>query len=132
MCPKGDDPLTVDQNYYKFQITVTGSSTLSGQLGIIFEGRTTYISLNNPSHCGDALQQGGSFGYVGCSWTYHSSTSYSFNITVYSWPTFPSENNLFSHNGNPPISHFRCDTGQASSVSSCHFAALYTTNVRGR
>jgi hypothetical protein len=133
MCAKGDDPLTVDQEYYKFRFQVDHQGyTPSGYIGLVLDGKTAEISLSQPSSasCLASLQASGAYGYAACDYTYGVDYLH-FNITVYSWPTYPSENNLFSHNGNPDETEFHCDTSRASGVNLCLFERLSSSNVRG-
>ena len=135
MCPKGDDPLTINQNYREINVTVSNSysTSLSGTLGIEFEGRTSYISLSYPSNsnCISGLVASGSYGYIGCKLQEISSHTFLYTITIYSWPTFPVENNLFSHNGDPAITEFYCDVTKAVSGTTCVFQDVISTNIRG-
>jgi hypothetical protein len=130
MCPKADDPFTIDQNYRSFKLIVHGSTHLVGTLELLFIGKTSYLSLSQPSNanCVKALTQSRAFGHVGCSFDLISPYHYEFNITVYSWPVFPSENNLFYHDGNPSLSMFSC---QVNSSYSCLLEDLTTKNIQG-
>ena len=38
------------------------------------------------------------------------SMSQIFTIAFLSYPEIPHENNIYNHNGNPPLSYFKCDT----------------------
>ena len=38
------------------------------------------------------------------------SMSQIFTIAFLSYPEIPHENNVYNHNGNPPLSYFKCDT----------------------
>jgi hypothetical protein len=134
MCPKGDDPITVDQNYKVFLLTVTGGGAVSGTLGLEFYGRTSYISLSpaSSSDCVAGLEASGSYGFVACDATTVAVDNIQFKITIYSWPLYPAENNLYSHDGNPDISQFMCDTSQTSGFVSCNFTDIVNTNIRGK
>lgn len=50
-----------------------------------------------------------------------------------SFPTFPHQNNLFSHDGWPGLDAFSCDasnvTGAVDPV--CHFAVVEDSNLKG-
>ena len=132
MCPKGDDPITTDQNYYQFQLEAQSTSTTTGYVGIVFSGVTSFIPVSTSSTsslCVDGLMASGIFAAVGCVYTKVSTTYHRFDITIYQWPVTPKENNLFNHEGSPSISSFRCDTSRTT-LSSCTFSAKTTTNVR--
>ena len=132
MCPKGDDPLTINQNYRTFQLTVkTSDNSFTGSLTLKFEGGTASFSLANPSStdCRLGLENSGLFGYINCQYSYITSYSMLFTITIYSWPIYPQQNNLHSHDGNPLISEFYCDVTSTSSKVSCEFYDVINSNL---
>ena len=51
LCPKGDDPLTVNQNYRQIQLSIH-THVSSGEIGLEYAGQTSYLSLSNPGNCG--------------------------------------------------------------------------------
>lgn len=58
------------------------------------------------------------------------------NITLEEFPAVPYENNIFSHNGNPPLSHFSCDVSNAytstgSGFVNCTIEDTATDNIKG-
>jgi hypothetical protein len=133
MCAKGDDPVTIEQEYYRFLFKVDhGGHVPTGHVSLGLEGSSATISLSYPSStsCLASLQASGSFGYAACDYRSDVDFMY-FNVTVYSWPTYPRENNLYSHNGNPAETDFYCDTSRASGVVGCSFTKISTSNVRG-
>ena len=135
MCPKGDDPMTMDQNYRQIQMTVTNTRhRLQGTIGMIFQGKISYISLLNPSDtdCMEGLTNSRSYGLVGCTVTNSSAHKYVFNIIFYYWPAYPTENNLYFHDGNPPISSFSCDTVLTDAGVTCSFEDIVSTNILGK
>lgn len=134
MCPKGDDPLTINQDYREFSLTVyAGDGYFSGTLGIQFMGSSVTLSLTSPSsaECIQAFENSLLFNYVNCKYSASTSTERLYVITVYSWPTYPRENNLHSHNGNPAITNFYCDTSNTNSGVYCVFKDIVNTNIRG-
>lgn len=62
-----------------------------------------------------------------------------FSSTLTSFPTFPFENNIYAHSGNPPLEDFACEIipsgdqdGEASALSpSCELFDVVTENVKG-
>lgn len=138
MCPKGDDPLTVNQNYRQLLMTVTTIKN-SGKIGLEFNGKTAYFSLSHPGDCGNTLSNSGSFGFVGCTYTLTTNSyasyvlyTFAFTLSFYSWPTFPTDNNLYSNNGNPSRYEFFCDITYATdSGTYCTFTDIVTSNIRG-
>eukprot|EP01041_Mallomonas_annulata_P011812 gene11812-24748_t len=130
MCPKGDDPLTVNQEYREISLEVTG--TMSGSIGFEFHGETTMIALAGASsqECTAALKTARRFNNIGCEFVYISHNDYIFKITFYSWPTIPAENNIHTHEGNPSISEFFCDRSSASADIICSFKDIISNNIR--
>ena len=37
-------------------------------------------------------------------------------VTFVSWPTYPAQNNVFEHDGNPPLSSFTCDVSKVETI----------------
>jgi len=133
MCPKGDDPLTIDQNYRQILINVYTNSYFSGTLGIQFLSGAVTLSLFSPSsaECIEAFENSLFFQYVNCQYTKVSSSHFMYDVTIYSWPVYPQENNLHSHDGNPAITDFYCDVSSANSGVYCVFEDIVKNNIRG-
>lgn len=135
MCPKGDDPLTINQNYRSVLMSIgTGSPyELSGRLGLTFMGETVFLSLTYPSsdECTNAIAFHGKFGNVLCTFTRVNDYSFTMELVFYSWPTHPKENNLYTHDGNPSRFDFYCDSSFASPLVFCTFEDKQATNIRG-
>lgn len=123
MCPKGDDPLTLDQEPYFFTVLISSDEDLSGTLGIHFQGGVSNFQLDGPTsrQCKAALEASGNFKSVECTFMEISSKMYSYNISEVVWPISPKENNLYSHSGNPSSSDFHCDGSLVAGWVSCHF-----------
>jgi len=134
MCPKGDDPMTINQNYRTIMLTVTKTSgSFSGSLGFEFQGTTSYLPLTSPTaqNCAAALEASPQIGSVGCAVTYPSALTIQFTITFYSWPTNAKSNNLHYHDGNPLLREFLCDISRATSDISCAWGDVVSNNVVG-
>lgn len=136
MCPKGDDPVTENQVSRQLQLLVidgTGVGTFTGHLGVTFQGSTTYLTLGDPSseNCEEVLELNPKFDDVSCNFTANSTTKLWFDITFESWPTFPQENNLFFHDGNPANTDFLCDVSKTDSTVLCQFLDTVNTNLKG-
>ncbi|CAM9445067.1 unnamed protein product, partial [Ectocarpus fasciculatus] len=132
MCMKGDDPLTINQNEYAIQLTVSSTSRLRGVLGIEFQGEASFLDLTNASStdCELALERSVKFKDVSCSFVAVSEAEYRYNVTVVSWPDSPKENNIYSHNGSPLLNEFHCDTVRAGSDIACVFSSIQTDNIK--
>lgn len=137
MCPKGDDPKTINQNYRSIQLLVasSGSFDLEGRLGIQFMGTKVEITLGSETtseRCTSELAFHGMFGHVNCEYTYINRLTEVFNITFYSWPTQPLDNNLYTHTGNPSIYDFYCDVTEITRFTTCTFTDVQAHNIRGK
>lgn len=135
MCPKGDDPLTINQNYRALRINVIagGYVPLAGKLGLTFLGATTFLELEYLSSqtCTDTLAFSGRFANLLCTVTaLNGNFEYRLDVTFYSWPTYPKESNLYSNDGNPSRLDFYCDA-TFSAHTYCTFSDLQADNIRG-
>jgi len=134
MCPKGDDPLTVNQTYRAINLQVTLQSLPpNGTLGIQFEGDTLYMPLYGASSstCVNAFALSQNFEEVNCIFSQPSPNVYNFAITFISWPLLPRQNNLYQHDGNPSRTEFFCDISQMATPASCIFSDLVNSNLQG-
>ena len=136
MCPKGDDPLTINQNFRSILMRVqsTGSYDLEGQMGLSFMGETVMLTLSNTysSQCTEELAFHGNFGHLSCTVVQLDRLTFEFTLVFYSWPTYPKTNNLFSHDGNPSKFDFYCDMTHVSGFTTCAFTDIEASNIQGR
>lgn len=134
MCPKGDDPLTINQNQREIFLTVETYSgrDLSGQLGLQFQGTRVYLSLTNPTSgkCSSDLSYQGKFGLVNCIVRIVNTERFYFTLTFINWPIYPLDNNLFDNNGNPSATAFSCDRTRASFGAQCIFTDVISENIQ--
>lgn len=134
MCAKGDDPMTINQNFRSIKLTVYKTlGYFSGSIGFNFQGVTTFLSLSSPSasDCITSLQSSPQIGTVGCTVSFPSALSIQYTLVFYSWPTNAKSNNLYFHDGNPLLREFLCDISQASSDVTCAWGDVVNTNVIG-
>lgn len=133
MCPKGDDPLTINQHDFEFALVVTSNSNVTGTLGVEFQGESIYLDLLNPSslNCKLAFERSVKFKEISCEFQDISPLEFRYNITVVAWPVLPKENNLYSHQGSPALSEFHCDKVRAGDNVECAFVAARTSNIKG-
>lgn len=136
MCPKGDDPMTVNSNYKTIELLVSVPKHIpfTGLLGIRFQGEITYIPVEKFSSelCEQKFENSAKFRDITCIYSIPYPHQHKFHITFLKWPITPQENNLHLNDGNPPISDFSCDFSQLSSSSiSCTFTDLINTDVPG-
>ena len=52
-----------------------------------------------------------------------------YNIAFTEWPVLPMQNNIFDHEGNPPLSSFGCSTAAATASSGTITCALADVNT---
>lgn len=137
LCPKGDDPLTLNQNYRSIRFTVFNEHQYAEDyVGLQFMGETVLVNVFDLSACSNALSNKGPFGTVGCvtSKSYASNLYQQvFTLTFYSWPTYPRSNNLYSNDGNPLLTAFHCDVSTIKSGLGspyCSFEDIVTTDIR--
>ena len=139
MCPKGDDPVTINQQTraIRMHVRTTGDSEFySGQIGLRFQGKTVFIDLEyiytRYYPCNDKVAFKGKFAHVSCLQATWTTQYYYFDLYFHSWPTFPKDNNLYTHFGNPNILEFFCDTSYAPAGTYCEFEDIYANNIRGK
>lgn len=135
MCPKGDNPETDNQNYHSIILTVTGPLNFGGSLGFTFQGETTFLEFPNLSTntIQTLLESSNKFKSIKCSYsnTNSGTSTHIITITFVAWPILPQENNLYTHNGNPSLTDFTCDTSLMSSSVSCTFTNNQISNLQG-
>lgn len=137
MCPKADDPFTVDQNDRAILLVVKSNNSvpLQGLLGIKLYGSTSYISLSVPSnsHCQAQLESSDQIGTALCNHTVVSDFEHSINVTFTSWPSYTPDNNIYVNDGNPLITDFFCDASLAVNTEGtlCFFSDLQKDDIKG-
>jgi hypothetical protein len=115
ICPKGDDPLTPFTDYRAIIITVTQSYARpsSGAYTFTFFDQAIALPISVPtvSECQDIFEALPNVQKVKCGVASNGRYGgYTVLLHFLEWPTRPQENNLMSHEGNPPYSAFGCDT----------------------
>lgn len=132
MCPKGDDPLTINQNFRTIQIDLDVDTTNilnTHYITLVFQGKRVNIPLDSTSaECTTALSYHGKFGQVDCDVT-ETLILKTFKIAFHSWPLLPRENNLYSHNGNPLLSEFSCEYETTSLATGVILSDVIADNV---
>lgn len=136
MCPKGDDPMTTEQNQRKLQLTISSSYStgFTGSLGIEFLGIITYIDIVNPTstNCKNSLETSSKFGEVTCQFTSITTNSIILMITFVDWPTFTTDNNFYVNKGQPSAADFYCDISKTNSGVQCLFNDVVTNDIKGK
>lgn len=138
MCPKGDDPWTLNQNNRQIQLIVFSNNSdigLVGSVGITLYGVTTFIPVNTSSvQCKQALENSTQIGTVDCYYNMISSYELEMIITFTSWPLYTPDNNIFVNNGNPLITDFYCDASLLANSHGIHctFQDIQNENIKGK
>jgi hypothetical protein len=134
MCPKGDDPLTINQNFRSILFEVFAPKPFTGKIGLEFQGTKIFLPYQGISsdYCSELLSYNGKFGLVGCKFVLHYGYHLAFHLTFYNWPIYPKDNNLFSNNGNPSIYDFYCDVTYSTRSTYCTFTDVVNTDVIGK
>ncbi|CAM9943915.1 unnamed protein product, partial [Hapterophycus canaliculatus] len=138
MCPKGDDPLTIDQADRALLLrTIAEEGPLSGELTVTFNGESTIFDANahrtGDRECASALQALPNIDRVTC--TRGAVSEYGgadYLVSLLRFPTIPWENNRYGHLGNPGLEAFSCNiSSEANSFasSSCEIVDVVTENV---
>ncbi len=118
MCPKSYDVLTLD-NYpnrrtVRIMTGIEGGELHAGSYSFSFSGSS--VDFNADSNkmtsemCTQRLTQMKSFGDAICTREKaNPDGTGSYTIRINSFPLMPSENNMFTHTGNPSIGSFKCN-----------------------
>lgn len=140
MCPKGDDPLTLSQNYRTIRMSTNATSgDLNGTFTLRFHGETFSFSANASQYtaadCKTSFESLNNIESVSCTRGEVSTTfGAEYTVEILAWPSYPYQNNVFNHEGNPPISHFSCDTSDVTGAVnvSCSIEDVVSANIRGK
>ena len=138
MCPKADDPVTINQNERSVMVSVQSDGTdTAGKVLVSFLGHTAEFSLTTAvsnTYCEQQWELLDNINDVTCLVTDGPGHTM-FNVTFHSFPSFPSENNFFSHTGNPAVTDFTCDTSQitvtgGTGAKTCRVKDITNTDIK--
>ena len=115
MCPKGDDPLTPFTDYRSIVVTVAQYYTRPTSGAYTFTFNDQSISLPtyqiSDQECQSIFENMPNLESVKCGVTKNGRYGgYKVLLQFLSFPSRPYENNLNSHEGNPPLRAFSCDS----------------------
>jgi len=138
MCPKGDDPATASQVSRAITVTTSAASgTLAGTIGITFDGHTVDIAADASTVSASSF--GISFASMGSVDTasvvkvngYSSGNGAAYTVTM-TYPTYPEQNNIFYHDGNPPLASFTCDISAITGATTptCTITDSINSNIK--
>lgn len=113
-CPKGDDPETSNQGQREIIIrTGAKGGQLEGHFDFSFMGQSVgFDAIASEISLTNSLQALSTVETVSVTRTDHDTHGGAeFRISFIRWPSGrPVDNNLYSHDGNPPLSFFKCST----------------------
>lgn len=115
MCPKGDDPLTPFTDYRSIIISVNQfyASPTSGAYTFTFNDQSLALPTYQISdqECQSLFELLPNIETVKCGVSKNGRYGgYKVLLQFLTFPSKPYENNLNSHDGNPPLQSFSCDT----------------------
>eukprot|EP00614_Pseudopedinella_elastica_P032719 CAMPEP_0172619454 /NCGR_PEP_ID=MMETSP1068-20121228/93544_1 /TAXON_ID=35684 /ORGANISM="Pseudopedinella elastica, Strain CCMP716" /LENGTH=208 /DNA_ID=CAMNT_0013426215 /DNA_START=154 /DNA_END=777 /DNA_ORIENTATION=- len=120
-CPKADDPETENQTYREVLLSTGATSGyLSGHFDLTFMGQSIGFDADaGIMNLATALQNLPSVSHVVVSKT--GSNEFGggeFVLTFQEWPKGrPTDNNLYSHSGFPPLNFFKCEAESVTGAS---------------
>jgi hypothetical protein len=125
LCPKGDDPETTSQAYRSIRITTANSASaaMSGTFQVFFLGYSLTFnadgSAESSASCVLFMKQLNNVQTVTCTQSSLSGSTKGciYTIVFTDWGDSPMQNNLFTHDGDPPLSDFTCSTTLATASS---------------
>jgi hypothetical protein len=138
MCPKGDDPATTSQVSRAIVVTTSATSgTLAGTIGITFDGHTVDIAVDASTVSAASFQSSiASLANIDSATVskadgYSSGNGAAYTVTI-NFPTYPEQNNIFYHDGNPPLTSFTCDISAVTGAVSptCTISDSVNSNIK--
>lgn len=139
MCPKGDDPFTISKDYRSITIsTGAASGSLDGLFKFSFGDFYIYFPADatqwTSSNCEDDIQTLSNVEIASCSRSsVNARMGAIYTIQLKKFPMFPMDSNIYSHNGDPPHTFFKCETYKVTSGISpyCTISDIVTTALPG-
>ncbi|CAN0037197.1 unnamed protein product [Ectocarpus sp. 12 AP-2014] len=139
MCPKGDDPVTTLQESPRVAMTVNATDgVMEGNFVLTFQGESFAFPANttqfDSTDCEAAFEGLGNLEDVTCSrGDVDADGGTTFDIAeLVAFPTFPHQNNVFSHDGWPGLDAFSCDAANVTGATDpvCKFTVLQDDNLK--
>ncbi|GMF18465.1 unnamed protein product [Phytophthora fragariaefolia] len=140
MCPHGTNPISSKQDDKKIRLRIAtseGADITGGALTITFQAHTVEFEMPleqvTSDVCTSIFHRFQNLGELRLA--LEKSSSATFEITLRTFPIFPIMNNLYYHDGNPPVSEFSCNTAKAQLSSpsgsvQCIFESVKDSNVK--
>ena len=124
LCPKGDDQLTPSTGYRTITITLHTEqkwTKISGNFLFQFNGESFLFpggaTAFNAIACKNAFENLHNIAEVDCSLSGNDDYRVTYTVKLKKFPVIPYETNIFTHNGNPTLSSFSCNTDQINKVN---------------
>ncbi|CAN0399749.1 unnamed protein product, partial [Discosporangium mesarthrocarpum] len=138
LCPKGDDPLTTEQNNPRLSMVVNATSgVMEGTFTMWFQGEKFDFSANatsfSSSDCEAAFEDLSNIEDITCiRGGVDSNGGATYTLELVSFPTYPHQNNIFYHDGWPTLDAFSCDPSNVTGASNveCSFVTLQDDDVK--
>lgn len=140
MCPKGFNPFQNNVKTRKFNVTTSAAagSALGGLFVFSFMGESFYFNAN-ASHWTASQMISSLEGMKGIGTVIaerapiDSSFGTTYTVEILTWPDYPYQNNVYEHDGNPPLSSMSCDVTHITSGTnvSCLVTDVQIDGVRG-
>ena len=123
MCPKGDDPFTYFSDYRAIIITLSAySAGFSGSFKLTYDSLTIAIPASGWTDelCQQAFQALPAFKTVRCSLSFATTRygGFSLQVEFIEFAPIPYQNNIYTHEGDPSLSAFKCDTSGITTTGS--------------
>ena len=141
MCPKGDDPFTISKDYRTIQIVTSASSsgaTLDGLFKFSFGDSYIYFPADAQNwdslDCERYLEEMPNVKDVECTRSSISSVhGATYTIRFLEFPMFPVDNNVYNHEGNPPLTSYKCESYKVTKGTSpsCVVSDVAVTTLPG-
>jgi hypothetical protein len=140
MCPKGFDPLGQATSLRTIRVTTAAAS---GTLGGYFRFYFNNYYFDFPAHgsqwdetkCQQLVQSMLNVAEARCSFVggVGARGQITFDIEFRRFPTRPVDNNIFHHEGNPPLSSFQCVASDVTGATSatCSVTDLVAADIPG-
>ena len=124
LCPKGDDQLTPSTGYRTITITLHTEqkwTKISGNFLFQFNGESFLFpggaTAFNAIACKNAFENLHNIAEVDCSLSGIDDYRVTYTVKLKKFPVIPYETNIFTHNGNPSLSSFSCNTDLINKVN---------------
>ena len=139
MCPKGDDPFTYFSDYKTIIIVLSAySAGFTGSFKFTYDALSISIPASGwtDEACQEAFEALPAFQTVKCDISFATTRYGGFSVQVefIQFATLPYQNNIYYHEGDPPLSSFSCDTSSIVTAGevTCAITEVAFNSLPGR